>query len=98
MKMENRKVFNSAEQGNNEKYCFRKESQDYSKKGESNLAIEIKIDHTAIARSRASPAHNCLVPKSRPCFCGTNVFQSSRRGVTAAGTQVNINSSALFYE
>lgn len=43
MKMENRQVFNSAEQGNNEKYCFRKESQDYSKKEECNLAIEIKI-------------------------------------------------------
>lgn len=29
--MENRKVFNSAKQGNNEKYCCKKESQGYTK-------------------------------------------------------------------
>ena len=44
MEMENRKAFNSAKQGNNEKYCSRKESQDYSKKGECNLPVEINKD------------------------------------------------------
>lgn len=34
--------FNSAEQGNNEKYCSRKESQDYSSKGQCHLHVEVK--------------------------------------------------------
>lgn len=44
MEMKNRKAFDSAKQGNNEKYCSRKESQDYSKKGECNLPVEINKD------------------------------------------------------